>query len=124
MQNIIGYEGIARYLFVSYAHKDSDQVYPVLKFLFDEGYRIWFDKNIELGSVWNEELQNHIDNAYIFLFFASKESVKSVFCLEEIQRAIKKEKRIIIVYLEECFIEKISDRNFTLEQGVYLYEED
>ena len=54
--NIVPYEGQEPYVFVSYAHKDSHLVIPVLEKLHALGYRIWFDDGIAPGSEWPETL--------------------------------------------------------------------
>lgn len=123
IQKIRCYEGLDNYIFISYAHKDADRVYPTLKWLFDEGARIWFDKSIELGYDWTEELKTHIDNAKLLLFFASKISVQSKECMKEINRAIDKNKRIIIIYLDECTILG-TKKDFSKEQGIMQFEFD
>ena len=37
------YTGDEPYLFVSYSHRDVEQVYPILDALYDRKYRIWYD---------------------------------------------------------------------------------
>ena len=44
------YEGGEPYIFISYAHKDTDRVMPILKALAAKGFRIWYDAGIEAGT--------------------------------------------------------------------------
>ena len=44
------YEGKEPYIFISYAHKDSDRVFPILEELDRRGYRVWYDDGIAPGS--------------------------------------------------------------------------
>ena len=37
------YNGDDPYLFVSYSHRDTAKVYPILDALYDRKYRIWYD---------------------------------------------------------------------------------
>lgn len=50
------YKGENPYIFVSYAHKDKDIVYPVIEELQNRGYRIWYDEGIEASEEWAEYL--------------------------------------------------------------------
>lgn len=40
------YEGDEKFIFISYAHKDSETVYPIIEKLNADGYRVWFDDGI------------------------------------------------------------------------------
>ena len=44
------YEGEEPYVFVCYAHKDSDVVYPEMAWLRDEGVNLWYDEGISAGK--------------------------------------------------------------------------
>ena len=35
---VVPYEGPKHYIFISYAHRDSDRVFPVLERLADDGF--------------------------------------------------------------------------------------
>ena len=37
------YEGNDKYIFVSYAHKDSQKVVPIVETLSSNGFRVWYD---------------------------------------------------------------------------------
>ena len=38
------------YIFVSYSHKDADEVFPELLRFHEEGYNIWYDEGIFGGT--------------------------------------------------------------------------
>lgn len=44
------YEGNEKYIFISYAHKDSGSVLPILQAMADGGYRLWYDQGMEAES--------------------------------------------------------------------------
>lgn len=44
------YSGNEPYIFVSYAHKDSQIVVPILEQMQSAGFRFWYDKGIEAGT--------------------------------------------------------------------------
>ena len=47
MANPSAYNGNEPYIFISYAHKDSDKVLPIIRELQSRGYRVWYDAGIE-----------------------------------------------------------------------------
>lgn len=98
--NFDAYEGDKPYLFVSYSHKDNDQVYPILNGLNDEKFRIWYDKTIENGSDFRPELRNKIEQCMGVLLFVSDNSLSSSYCGMEILVAFKEDKKIYPIYLK------------------------
>ena len=49
----VAYKGDQPYIFISYAHKDSNIVLPIIARLQQDGYRVWYDEGIALGSSWD-----------------------------------------------------------------------
>ena len=95
------YEGTENYIFVSYAHADSDRVMPIIEALDKEGFRIWYDSGIEAGAEWAENLDRHLDTCYGMIVFITPASVASRNCRSEIGVALNLNKEILVVYLEE-----------------------
>lgn len=95
------YEGSEPYIFISYAHKDSDRVLPVIEFLQKEGFRVWFDAGIEVGTEWPEYIAEHLYNCECAIAFVSRNFAKSRHCVKELRFAVSKEKNIFAVYLED-----------------------
>ena len=52
------YTGNEPYLFVSYSHKDTAAVYPILDALYERKYRIWYDESCENGNDFRDELRH------------------------------------------------------------------
>ncbi|MBQ1488402.1 MAG: toll/interleukin-1 receptor domain-containing protein, partial [Lachnospiraceae bacterium] len=46
------YEGKEKYIFISYSHKDTDRVMPIISRLMNEGFRVWYDDGISPGTEW------------------------------------------------------------------------
>lgn len=44
------YDGPEPYIFISYSHKDTKQVYEILKIIDREKYRYWYDDTMEIGE--------------------------------------------------------------------------
>lgn len=101
MSDLKAYKGNAPYIFVSYAHRDSDRVFPLLQALQDAGYRIWFDHGIEAGTEWSNNIAQHLSGCSAFLFFASKSSAASENCLDEVAYAKSHNKPALLAYLED-----------------------
>ena len=68
------YRGDEKYIFVSYAHKDAANVFPAIKALHNEGYRIWYDEGIEAGDDWSETISEHLEKAEVVVYFMSRNS--------------------------------------------------
>ena len=98
---IIPYEGTKPYIFVSYAHKDSDRVMRILENLDDRGYRIWYDDGIAPGSEWPENIAQHLNECHLTMAFISPNSIASDNCRREITFALSKKKAFLAVLLEE-----------------------
>ena len=94
------YTGDEPYLFVSYSHRDSAQVYPILDHLHDLKYRRWYDESCETGNDFRDELRRRIEKAEAVLLFVSKASMTSPFCGMEIIVARENNKRLFPVFLD------------------------
>ena len=97
---MIAYEGNENYIFVSYAHKDSDRVIPIIEELDAAGFRIWYDSGIEVGSEWPEYIEDHLLNCERVIVFMTPSCVASPNCRNEINLARAKRKEMLVVYLE------------------------
>ena len=97
---IVPYEGKEDYIFISYAHKDTEMIIPILKFLQREGFRIWYDEGIALGSEWPEDIAAHLAKSKVCLAFISQDSLKSNNCRREINFALSKNKDFLSIILK------------------------
>ena len=95
------YEGNEPFIFVSYAHKDSDRVLPIISALQDRGFRVWYDAGIEAGTEWPEYIAEHLDGCTVFLAFISEAALASQNCRREINFAIELMKEQLAIYLED-----------------------
>lgn len=100
------YEGNEKYIFVSYAHKDSPIVLPIVETLSKEGIRVWYDSGIEAGTEWPEYIEDHLTRAEVVLIFMSPSAVESRNCRNEINFALELKKEVLVVYLEETTLLK------------------
>ena len=104
------YEGNDNYIFVSYAHRDSGRVLPLIDAMSKSGLRVWYDAGIEAGTEWPAYIEDHLRRASVLLAFMTPNTIASKNCRNEINFALHLEKEILIVYLEDT----------TLLQGMSL----
>ncbi len=100
------YEGTRPFLFVSYAHRQSDEVVSTIRILHEKGYRLWYDEGIPAGSDWPANISTHMHNCERVLFFLSKRSMESPNCYSEMMTASRLNKAILIITLEDVPIEE------------------
>lgn len=97
------YEGEKSFAFISYAHKDSPRVLPLLQSLQEAGYRFWYDAGIEVGTEWPEYIAAHLQQCHCVIAFISRSSLASQNCLRELNFALRLDKQMLIVYLEDVY---------------------
>lgn len=122
------YEGNRPFIFLSYCHANASVVYPAIKMLSDQGFRIWYDKGLLVSGGIVSDIVRHINHCGVFVIFLSKESVKSESVLKEIHYASdlrgkqRREDRpmlsIIPVLLDDCMTDELS---FTLNTNDNLF---
>ena len=99
--NFMPYEGQDPFIFISYAHKNSDRVIPILEKLHEAGYRVWYDDGIAPGSEWPEYIAEHLNGCRTVISFVSPESIDSPNCRREVTYALSKRKPFLGILLEE-----------------------
>lgn len=95
----------------SYSRRDAASVVPLLDALKARGVKVWFDKNIPGGALWEETITRNMRRAKAVVFFASKESLASDRCFDEVSAARTLKRPIIPVLVEQLKIpEDLPDR--------------
>ncbi|MGN0184410.1 MAG: toll/interleukin-1 receptor domain-containing protein [Aristaeellaceae bacterium] len=117
--SVLPYEGKEPYIFVSYSHSDASRVLPILEVLEKRGFRIWFDKGIELGTEWSESIAEHLSACTVCMAFISNSSVQSVNCRQEIGYAIKQKKGVLSVFLENTDLSMGLDMQLSAYQQIH-----
>ena len=95
------YTGDLPYVFISYSHKDKDEVFDIISRLQQEDCRIWYDEGIDPGTEWDEYIAGHIAGCGCLIAFVSKNYIKSGNCKDELNFARDEEKPRLLVYLED-----------------------
>ena len=92
---LTAYNGNQPYIFISYAHKDSDKVLPIVESLTASGFRVWYDSGIEAGTEWPEYIANKLSESACVIAFISKAALESQNCRREINYAISENKEML-----------------------------
>lgn len=109
------------YIFISYAHKDSARVLPIIERLSGLGFRVWYDAGIEAGTEWPEYIAKRLENSACVIAFLSAASVDSFNCRQEINYAIDLEKPTMTVYLEELKLTGGMRMRLGLSQAMFYH---
>ncbi len=105
------------YIFISYAHKSRNEVFPVIKRLYEKGWRIWYDEGLVIGDDYYSSLKRHIENCAAFLLFVTEASIKSTFVQEHEIPFAKELKKPFA----ECFLDK--SLGLDLGEGVLVTDD-
>ena len=96
------YEGTRPYLFISYAHKQSEEVVSTIRILHEKGWRLWYDEGIPAGSDWPANIARHMQDCAGVLFFESERALESPNCYSEMSTAHRMKKPCMVVRLEDA----------------------
>lgn len=100
MERLAAYKGKEPYLFISYAHKDFDEVHSIINEFARLGLHIWYDEGIDPGNEWPEEIAKAIDYSALFVVFVTKDSMASRNVISECYYALDNNKPFLAVFLE------------------------
>lgn len=115
------YKGDSAYIFVSYAHKDKKEVYPIIEKLMNDGFRVWYDDGIDPGTEWDENIAKHIEDCGYFIPFISENYLKSSNCKDELNFARDLDKDRFLVYLENVNLPSGMNMRLSRLQNIHKY---
>ena len=95
------YEGDEPFVFVSYAHTDKLQVYPIIDYLNKKGIHVWYDEGIPISENWKRSIVENLERCKAFLLFITPHILDSDYVMKEISFASKRQKTFFGVYLKE-----------------------
>lgn len=95
------YTGNEPHIFVSYAHKDMNEVFQVIREMQNRGYRIWYDEGIDPASEWDQNIAEHVNSCSYMIAFISPNYIASQNCKDEISYARDLNKERLLVYLKD-----------------------
>jgi len=121
-QLLKAYTGEEPFIFVSYSHVDSKRIYKEIKWLYAEGYNIWYDEGIPIATQWATILPEKIKQSHLFMIYLSPNSIKSRNVYRELEFAISRNKEIFPVYLDKIDLPLNFEFNVRSIQGIMKYE--
>ncbi|MGE5465049.1 MAG: TIR domain-containing protein, partial [Syntrophothermus sp.] len=115
-------------LFVSYSRKDSVAARKLVEGFRSMDQEVWVDwEDIPLAADWLNQIFTGIEEADVFVFLISPDSISSEVCKVEISRAVSNHKRIIPIVLRDVnpkdTIEEIRKLNWTFIRETDNFEE-
>lgn len=110
------------YIFVSYAHADDEEVYPIIEELDRRGYRVWYDYGIPAGEKWAEVIGSHVMGCQIMLLFISDHYAASSNCEDEWTFAQKHKKNFVCIMLQQTKLSPGMDMQTSKRQNILKYE--
>jgi len=118
------YEGDKPYIFISYAHKDSERVLPAIRGLQDAGYPTWYDAGIQVGTEWPDYIAEHLLGSSLVIAFISEASIESDNCRQEIVYALDKHKHVLTVRLDEAKLKPGMEMQLNLCQSLLAFKHE
>ena len=112
-------------VFISYSRRDKAFVQKLNDALDNAGVHAWVDwEGIELASDWMATITNAIQGSDAFLFVISPDSVKSKVCADELEIALKLNKKLIPVLYREPTRDLPLHERLAATNWVYLRKKD
>ncbi len=76
------------FVFISYCHRNEEQAFRVIRLLYENGYRVWYDNGLITGSQYNDVIARKIDACTGFFCLLTREYAQSENCSKELSYAI------------------------------------
>lgn len=121
------YDGNDDYIFISYKHKDSAIVYPVIEKLHNRGFNIWYDAGLPKGKNYDIQIANHIKNSSLFISFITRTAIECAndeedYMIKELNIARNFKKPIFPIYLENVELDGFYLVHMLGIQSVFKHE--
>ena len=123
MEKILrSYQGDENYIFVSYAHKDKDLVYPLIRTMQENGYNVWFDEDITPASEFTEYIAENLLRSAFFIAMITPQYLASHYCRHELSFACNLNKKRLLIYLEKVTLTPGQQMMTTDQQAILKYQ--
>ncbi len=93
------YQGNEKYIFVSYAHRDGEQVLPMIETLQIAGFRVYY--HVDAEDELSFSVDRRLESCAVVLAFISPNTIDSVNARKEINYVMQNQKDMLVAYLEE-----------------------
>ncbi len=115
------YDGRDPYIFISYAHRNRDEVLEIIGRMQAEGCRVWYNEGIDPGAEEAEHIAEQVADCGYFIAFLSPEYLESADCLDELIFARDKEKNRLLVYLSNVVLPDGISMRINRLQAIHKY---
>ncbi len=88
-------------IFISYSSKDIDWVSNLAKHLESDGFDIWWDRKLNTGSLFLDEINKKLQESSVVLVIWSDFSMESRWVQGEVQEAYNSNKQTVPVFLKK-----------------------
>lgn len=78
-------------IFVSYASGDRDRIEPLIQLLEDQGWSVWWDRELIAGPSFTERIQEKLETAKCVVVVWSHNSIRSHWCRDEANEGLKRQ---------------------------------
>ncbi|MDR2571865.1 MAG: leucine-rich repeat protein, partial [Oscillospiraceae bacterium] len=96
------YNGHEPYLFISYAHDDAKQIYPIVKELYESGWDLWYDEGIKPTQRYLPVIADYLRRSSVFVLMLTNRCLERPFIMEyELEYARRLGIPVITVHLEK-----------------------
>ena len=119
MEIPVPYKGNQPFIFISYAHRNSSRIYPIITRMQEDGFRVWYDDGINPGSEWDDNIAEHVQACSYFIAFLSEEYLASENCRDELNYARSLGKNRLLIYLTDVTLPAGMDMRLNRLQAVY-----
>ncbi len=95
-------------LFISYSRKDTEFTRHLTERFEADGLEAWVDwQDIPPSIDWMKEIQKGIEDANVFVYLISPDSISSTVCMQELQHAVLNGKRIIPIIIRDIDVKLV-----------------
>ncbi len=115
------YRGKEPYIFVSYAHKDSDRVFAEIKRFNEAGFNVWYDEGISPGNEWTDEIADALAGCSLFVVMITPTSAPRENVQNEINFALDEKKPFIAIHLEATELKRGLKLQIGTKQAILKY---
>ena len=115
------YRGNEPYVFVSYAHLDSERVLAEIRRFNEAGFHVWYDEGIAPGTEWSDEIAEALSNCSLFAVMLTPTSAPRENVLNEIDYALNEQKPFLAIYLEETTLPPGLKLRISRKQAILKY---
>ena len=115
------YRGKEPYIFVSYAHSDSEKVFAEIRRFNEAGFHVWYGEGIAPGSEWADSIADALANCAVYVVMITPTSASRPNVVDEIYYALSEKKPFIAIHLEKTTLSGGVKMRIGAKQAIYRY---